>query len=178
MGTNPVGSPPTGRLDAGGVPARVNDMDNPETTRADPYGMPEGGEPSWRHWRGRINRTLEAIRANPTGRIALKVAVGTLGALVVAIGIALIPLPGPGWAIVILGLAIWAIEFVWARHLLHYTRSQVSSWTHWIGRQSLGLRFVIGAVGLVFVCAVVWLSVRVSTGLDLFVFCRDFLAKR
>jgi uncharacterized protein (TIGR02611 family) len=178
MGTNPVGSPPTGRPEAGGVPARVNEMENPETTRADPHAMPENGEPSRHGWRGRINRTLDTIRAHPTGRIALKVAVGTLGALVVALGIALIPLPGPGWAIVILGLAIWAIEFVWAKHLLHYTRRQVSSWTHWVGRQSLGLRFVIGAVGLVFVSAVVWSSVRISTGLDLFVICLDFLAKR
>jgi uncharacterized protein (TIGR02611 family) len=126
---------------------------------------------------GRFHRTLDAIRANPTGRVALKVGVGALGAVVVAIGIALIPLPGPGWAIVILGLAIWAIEFVWAKHMLHFTRSQVSSWTHWIGRQSLPLRFVIGAVGMVFISAVVWLSVKMSLHIDLIVVCRDFLTK-
>jgi uncharacterized protein (TIGR02611 family) len=128
-------------------------------------------EPGW------IHRTLDTIRANPTGRVALKVTVGTLGAVVVAIGIALIPLPGPGWAIVILGLAIWAIEFVWARHLLQFTRRQVSTWTHWVGRQSLGLRFVIGAVGLVFVSAVVWLSVKLSLNIDLITVCRDLLGK-
>jgi uncharacterized protein (TIGR02611 family) len=126
---------------------------------------------------GRIHRNLQAIRANPTGRVALKVTVGILGAIVVAVGIALIPLPGPGWAIVILGLAIWAIEFVWARHLLHFTRNQVSSWTHWVGRQPLAVRFVIGAVGLVFISAVLWTSVKVSFGVDLFIVCRDFVAR-
>ena len=129
------------------------------------------------HAPGRIHRTLDTIRANPTGRVALKVTVGIVGALVVAVGIALIPLPGPGWAIVILGLAIWAIEFVWARHLLHFTRARVASWSHWVGRRSLALRLLIGAVGLVFISAVVWLSVKVSLDVDLFVLCRDFLTR-
>jgi uncharacterized protein (TIGR02611 family) len=69
--------------------------------------------------------------------------------------------------LVILGLAIWAIEFVWARHLLRFTKRHVRSWTHWVGRQSLALRSVIAAVSLVFVSAVVWLSVRLSLGIDL-----------
>ena len=129
-------------------------------------------------WLRRIHDTLDVIRANPTGRVALKVFIGTLGALVVGVGIVLIPLPGPGWALVILGLAIWAVEFVWAKHLLRFTRRNVQGWTHWVTRQSLPLRIVIGAVGLVFVSAVVWTSVRVSLGVDLVAVCRDFLAGR
>ena len=120
-------------------------------------------------------RVLDRIRANPTGRVALKIGVGVLGGLVVAVGIVLIPFPGPGWAIVILGLAILAIEFVWAKHLLHFTKRHVQSWTHWIGRQSLPLRFVIGAVGLIFVSAVVWLSVWVSMDINLVTVCTRFL---
>jgi uncharacterized protein (TIGR02611 family) len=110
---------------------------------------------------------LDRIRTNPTGRLALKVGVGVLGGLVVAVGIVLIPFPGPGWAIVILGLAIWAVEFVWAKHLLRFTRQHVQNWTHWVMRQSLPLRAVIGVVGLIFVCAVVWTSVRITMGVDL-----------
>src|SRR3954447_17690495 len=101
---------------------------------------------------------LDKIRANPTGRLALKISVATLGGIVVAVGIVLIPFPGPGWAIVILGLAIWAVEFHWARNLLEFTRRHVQSWTHWIARQSWPVRLLVGAVGLVFVSAVVWLS--------------------
>src|SRR5689334_2287138 len=52
-----------------------------------------------------------AIRANPTGRYALRIIIGLLGGLVVLAGLVLIPLPGPGWLIVFAGLGIWAIEF-------------------------------------------------------------------
>ncbi|WP_127501863.1 TIGR02611 family protein [Actinoplanes solisilvae] len=110
---------------------------------------------------------LDKIRANPTGRLALKISVATLGAIVVAVGIVLIPFPGPGWAIVILGLAIWAIEFAWARHLLAFTKRHVQSWTHWIARQSWPVKCVVGLVSFVFVSAIVYFSVRFSLGIDL-----------
>ncbi len=114
--------------------------------------------------RNRLHYTLEIIRANPTGAIALKVFVALLGALVVGVGIVLIPLPGPGWAIVILGLIIWAVEFVWARHLLQFTRSKLRLWTSWIGRQSWPARLLIGAIGLAFVAAVLIATLRFSFG--------------
>jgi uncharacterized protein (TIGR02611 family) len=40
-----------------------------------------------------------------------------LGFTVVAVGIALIPLPGPGWAIVFAGFAILATEFEFAERV-------------------------------------------------------------
>ena len=110
---------------------------------------------------------LDRIRRNPTGRLALKIGIGVLGTLVVAVGIVLIPFPGPGWAIVILGLAIWALEFAWAKNLLEFTKRHVQSWTRWIARQSVPVRVLVGVVGLIFVSAIVWASVRVSFGIDL-----------
>jgi uncharacterized protein (TIGR02611 family) len=121
---------------------------------------------------------LAKIRSNPTGRLALRIGIGTLGALVIALGIILIPFPGPGWAIVILGLAIWAIEFTWAKRLLDYTKRQVQGWTHWVGRRSWPTRALIGVIGLLFVGAVVWGSVRLSFGVDLIAEGRDWLASR
>ncbi|RAK38262.1 uncharacterized protein (TIGR02611 family) [Actinoplanes lutulentus] len=123
-------------------------------------------------------RVLDRIRSNSTGRLALKIGVGIVGSLVVAIGIVLIPFPGPGWAIVILGLAILAIEFHWARGVLAFTKRHVQSWTHWIGRQSLPIRALIGLVGMIFISAVVWASVRVSFGIDLVQVALDWLAAR
>ncbi len=111
--------------------------------------------------------TIDAIRAHRTGRVALKVMIGLIGGLVVAIGIVLIPLPGPGWLIVIAGLAIWAIEFVWARHLLRFTRDKLRSWTAWVGRQSWPVRILIGAVGLVFVAIVAVASLKLSLGVNI-----------
>jgi len=112
----------------------------------------------------RARFTLQVIRANPTGAIALKILIALLGGLVVAVGIVLIPLPGPGWAIVILGLLIWAVEFVWAQHLLRFTRAKLRGWTSWIGRQSWPVRLLIGAAGLVFVAAVAIATLRFSFG--------------
>src|SRR5689334_10056008 len=110
---------------------------------------------------------LDKIRANPTGRLALKISVATLGTIVVVVGIILIPFPGPGWAIVILGLAIWAIEFAWARRLLEFTKRHVQSWTHWIARQSWPVKILVGLVSFAFVCAIVYFSVKLSLGIDL-----------
>ena len=120
-------------------------------------------------------RLLDRIRSNPTGRLALKIGVGVLGSLVVVVGIILIPFPGPGWAIVILGLAILALEFTWAKNLLEFTKRHVKSWTHWIGRQSWPMRGLIGVVGMIFVAAVVYFAVRLSLGIDLIQVGRDFL---
>lgn len=110
--------------------------------------------------------TFDLIRANPTGRIALKIFIAIAGALVVTIGIALIPLPGPGWLLVIAGLGIWAVEYHWARRLLGFTRRHVHGWTQWVTRQSLPVRIVLGSVGLVFVATVAWLSLKYSLGID------------
>ncbi len=117
-------------------------------------------------WRDRARIAHQTIRANPTGAAALKVIIGALGAVVIAIGVLMIPLPGPGWLIVIGGLAIWAIEFVWARHLLQFTKDKVHGWTEWVKRQPLPLRLLIGLVGLVFVAAVLYTTLRFSFGID------------
>jgi uncharacterized protein (TIGR02611 family) len=121
---------------------------------------------------------LDKIRANPTGRLVLRIGIGTLGTLVVALGIVLIPFPGPGWAIVILGLAIWSLEFTWAKKLLDFTKRHVQSWTRWIGRQSLPMRALIGVVGVLFVGAIVWASVRLSFGVDLVAVTGNWLTNR
>lgn len=116
--------------------------------------------------RNRARTTMRIIRSNPTGRIALKVFIGIAGALVVLIGLALVPLPGPGWALVILGLAIWAIEFAWAKHLLRFTRAQVHGWTQWVKRQSWPIRLLLGLVGMIFIGGVLLASLKFSFGID------------
>jgi hypothetical protein len=59
------------------------------------------------------------------GRNAKRTAVTVVGFTVVLIGVALIPLPGPGWLIVFGGLAILATEYVWAQRLLGYAKRRV-----------------------------------------------------
>ncbi|WP_043512680.1 MULTISPECIES: TIGR02611 family protein [unclassified Actinoplanes] len=120
-------------------------------------------------------RLLDRIRSTPGGRLALKIGVGTVGTLVVAIGIVLIPFPGPGWAIVILGLAILSLEFAWAKTVLTLTRRHVKTWTTWAARQTLAARAALGALGLAFVAAVVYYTVRLSLHIDLIRVGRDLL---
>ncbi|MEV0806932.1 TIGR02611 family protein [Micromonospora sp. NPDC050200] len=127
-------------------------------------------------FRQRVRTSLDLIRANPTGRVTLKIFISIAGAIVVTIGLVLIPLPGPGWLIVIAGLAIWAVEFHWARRLLAFTRRHVQAWTRWATSRSLPVRLVLGSVGLVFVAMVVWLSLKYSLGIDLVARLLHYLA--
>lgn len=46
------------------------------------------------------------------------------GFLLLAAGIAMIALPGPGWLTIVAGLAILAGEFLWARRLLDRLKGQ------------------------------------------------------
>jgi uncharacterized protein (TIGR02611 family) len=74
---------------------------------------------------GRLRRIRQQIRHRPALHITWRVTVLVLGWLIILTGAALLILPGPGWAIIFLGLAILATEFVWARHLLTWARDKV-----------------------------------------------------
>lgn len=54
-----------------------------------------------------------------------KVAVTALGGLIVAVGAALVVLPGPGALVIVLGLAVLAKEYPWARRRLDEVRDRV-----------------------------------------------------
>jgi uncharacterized protein (TIGR02611 family) len=51
--------------------------------------------------------------------------IAVVGFTVMAIGIALIVLPGPAFIVIPLGLGILAIEFVWARRLLRRIKNKL-----------------------------------------------------
>jgi uncharacterized protein (TIGR02611 family) len=89
--------------------------------------------------------------------VAYRVVVAVIGFAIIGTGLALIPLPGPGWLIVFAGLAVLSTEFAWAERLLRYARSKVAGWTEWVIQQPLGVRGLIGLVGLAFVAGAVLL---------------------
>lgn len=82
---------------------------------------------------------------------------GVVGGGIIVGGLALIPLPGPGWVIVFVGLAVLASEFEWAKRLELYARDKVKAWTVWVGRQSLVVRALIGLAAAALVLAVIYL---------------------
>jgi len=72
--------------------------------------------------RRRLLDGLQERRARHKERHHLiRVAAAIGGFLVVLLGIILIPLPGPGLLVVAVGLAVLALEFAWAEHLLERT---------------------------------------------------------
>lgn len=125
-------------------------------------------EPAATEPRTGLHGRLDRIRRTRSGRLTLKVVIGVVGFAVIALGIVLIPFPGPGWAIVLAGLAILALEYAWAHHLFTFTKRQLTRWLHWIGRQHWTVKFLIGLAGLVFVACVIWASAWFSFDVNLY----------
>jgi len=69
-----------------------------------------------------VKRMLDA-----TYRHARRVAVAVVGGSVVAVGVAMIVLPGPAFVVIPVGLAILGIEFAWARHWLEKVKQHAQT---------------------------------------------------
>lgn len=64
---------------------------------------------------------------------AYRLAYAIAGVVVLVVGIAAIPLPGPGWAIVFVGLGMLALEFVWAERLAMLVLDGLQGFWIWWG---------------------------------------------
>jgi len=62
-----------------------------------------------------------------TYKLARRIAVFVVGVTVLAVGVALIVLPGPALVVIPIGLAILSIEFAWARLWLRKIRESISN---------------------------------------------------
>lgn len=60
-------------------------------------------------------------------RVVRQAVIGIVGIVVIIIGIILVPLPGPGWGIIFVGLAILSSEFIWAERLRTWTIQKFKS---------------------------------------------------
>jgi len=98
-------------------------------------------------------RRRESIRRRPGAYRIYRVVIGLIGAAIVIGGLALVPLPGPGWLIVFLGLALLATEFTWAARVEKFARDQVKAWTQWLGRQPIPVRVLVGILTFALVLA-------------------------
>jgi len=72
------------------------------------------------------SRAPEFIKARKALHLSWQVGVFVAGLAVVAVGVVLLPLPGPGWLVIFAGLALWATEFVWAQLVLRWTKRKVT----------------------------------------------------
>ena len=55
-----------------------------------------------------------------------RIAVAFVGGIVLAVGVAMLVLPGPAVVVIPAGLAILATEFRWARRLLRHVRERIA----------------------------------------------------
>jgi uncharacterized protein (TIGR02611 family) len=115
---------------------------------------------SWARWRDRL-------RERPAAEFGYRIAVAVIGLAVLAVGILAIPYPGPGWAIVFVGLAILATEFDWARRLLAYTRKRYDKVMAWFRRQRLWVQAMGAAFTAAIVVATLWLLGAVGWSAEL-----------
>ena len=65
-------------------------------------------------WRRFLRATRAWISRHPRTEAVYRVGVAAVGTPTVGLGLILVPLPGPGWLVVFLGLAILGSEFGWA----------------------------------------------------------------
>ncbi len=103
-----------------------------------------------------------AIRQRPAALAAYRALVLAVGGVLVLGGLALVPLPGPGWLVVLLGLAILASEFEPAQRLLEFVKARLHAWNQWVRSQPRWVQFVFALLTAAFVLAVVWLTLRVG----------------
>jgi uncharacterized protein (TIGR02611 family) len=62
--------------------------------------------------------------------------VAAVGSAMLAAGLAMLVLPGPGLLTLAAGMAILALEFPWARRLLTTVRARAASAAHRAGRRA------------------------------------------
>jgi uncharacterized protein (TIGR02611 family) len=67
-----------------------------------------------------------------------RIAVSAAGLILVAAGLALLVLPGPGLLLVILGFAILATEYVWAQRMLNFAKRKAEQAKNKVLRRESG----------------------------------------
>jgi len=104
----------------------------------------------------RLSATRDRVKRTRSGALTYRIVIGLLGLAIIAVGIVLLPLPGPGWLIIFAGLGVLATEFEWASRLLHYARDQVRRWTDWVQARSRPVQALIGLGFFVFAAALAY----------------------
>ncbi len=79
------------------------------------------------------------------------------GGAVLIVGLIAIPYPGPGWLIVLAGLAILAREFEWAGRLLRRVKKHYDAWEAWVKRQPITIKVLLGLFSTIIVVLTIYI---------------------
>lgn len=88
---------------------------------------------------------------------AKKVFIGIVGGIVLLAGIVMIPYPGPGWAVVFIGLGILSTEFEWAHRVLKYAKGKYDAWQNWLAKQKPWVKATFWLLTAAVVITTFWL---------------------
>ncbi|HET6732232.1 TIGR02611 family protein [Mycobacterium sp.] len=122
----------------------------------------------WARWRDRLRERRRA-------EFVYRIVVGVIGLTVLGVGILAIPYPGPGWAIVFVGLGILATEFDWARRLLAYAKERYDKVMDWFHRQHAIVQILGGVFTALIVALTLWLLGALDWMTELVGFEREWL---
>ena len=77
------------------------------------------------------------VSTHPRLDVAYRTVVGIVGGGLAILGLLLVPLPGPGWLVVFLGLAVLGTEFHWARRIAGWLKRMLDRfWAWWRARRA------------------------------------------
>jgi uncharacterized protein (TIGR02611 family) len=107
--------------------------------------------------RRRSARWRDQLRGHRVADFFYRIVVAVVGVSVLVVGIVAIPYPGPGWAIVFLGLAILATEFDRARRVLVFVRRRYDVVMAWFAQRGWPVKVLGAAFTLAIVLATLWL---------------------
>ena len=94
-------------------------------------------ERSDRPIRRMLRRMREWVSSHRRLEAAYRTLVGILGGGLAILGLLMVPLPGPGWLVVFLGLAILGTEFHWAKRLAGWLKRALDRfWAWWKARRA------------------------------------------
>jgi len=106
----------------------------------------------------RIGARYHHIRHNHRFGIVLRYVTIVVGFLVTAVGIIAIPYPGPGWAIVFLGLLILSQELEWAARLRHWIMGRLNNLYAKYIHGNLLAQLILGIGTCAIVIVTLWLT--------------------
>jgi uncharacterized protein (TIGR02611 family) len=81
------------------------------------------------------------LRRHPALHLGYRIVIAVVGTAIIIGGLILVPLPGPGWLIVFIGVAVLGTEFRWAKRLGRWVRAQLQRfWAWWQTRRAAARR--------------------------------------
>ncbi len=104
----------------------------------------------------KLARGRDRLRQRPAADFVYRGSVAVVGVAVLGLGVLAIPYPGPGWAIVFLGLGILATEFLWAKRLLTFAKSRYDATMAWFKAQGVWTQMAGVAFTTAVVLATLW----------------------